>query len=410
MDVPELPVSTVRRIPVSSLHTVRDLEDALHRNGLTKDDRIDRRDQVLLFRRIEREMLAEISRAAKAGEYDGATDCEKRLSQLRKEFDWLLTQPEARSRTLQQETFGGASAKMHERLLDDRFVAEETLNARISHLRQDQLKSFEIERENLELQLSRLVKPPMAYSKRLADLIRAEAGLIRLAQFEDARNVRRMIEKIEPKERKVHDNNWQALLDRKRRDLAKKHEDDQQRLDERIKSMQMTCVREQDLQDSIFGQRLRNHAKDMTHTHLVEARRLPEMTVVPSAAQTKRPGYNMSSSSRRGQQMLDNVRGKQEGDEVFVSSLVDIHAFTDHDRPPGPSSPRATLMPKASDLLNTFTLPQHAHGFAKKAPSSGTMSRTGGSLTMGSSTLALSPGVTGEGGVMLAPTLRPHRL
>lgn len=387
MEGSELPTATVRRQVVSSLHTVTDLADALSRHGLSKDDRIDRRDQVLMFRKIEREMKTEIARSARVGKYDDAKDCEARLGALRTEFDWLLTLPEARSRTEQVDSFGSAAAKMYERLEDDNFVTTGTLERTIRELRDDQVKTFQIEHENLELQLSRLNKPPMAYSKRLADLVRAEAGLIRCLQFEDARNVRRMIDKLEPKERRAHDAHWQAYLDRRRRELVEKHAADSQRLDENIKAMQMNAAREMGSSKQVFAQRLKNHAKDMVHAHTVESRRRPEMSIVPSAAQQPRPGYTATGSSKRGQQLLDNVRGKQAGDQVFVSSLVDVHAFSDFDKPPGPSSPRSTVVIKASDLMNTITLPQDARGFRRSN----------------------DVHVDGEGGVMLAPTLRPHR-
>lgn len=50
------------------------------------------------------------------------------------------------------------------------------------------------------LQIGHIRRPHMKYSKGLLDLINAEESLVRLKQYDDAKNVRRMIDRILPGE------------------------------------------------------------------------------------------------------------------------------------------------------------------------------------------------------------------
>lgn len=72
---------------------------------------------------------------------------------------------------------------------------------------------------------------------------------------------------------------------------------------------------------------MNNHLKDMTHMHVLESKLRPEMSVKPSALWQHREGYNKTSASLRGQQLLDHARGKKEGVAVFAESLVDLHDY-----------------------------------------------------------------------------------
>jgi hypothetical protein len=76
-----------------------------------------------------------------------------------------------------------------------------------------------------------------------------------------------------------------------------------------------------------MAQRLKNHAKDMRHSHLQEARIIPELSVKPSALSQKRPGFKTTGATHRGQQLTDLVRGKHTGEQVHADTLVDKHNF-----------------------------------------------------------------------------------
>ena len=59
----------------------------------------------------------------------------------------------------------------------------------------------------------------MKYSKRLLELQQAEKYLTRLKQYDDAKNVNRMIMKIQPKEEKDFDDAFNNGLESRRRKL-----------------------------------------------------------------------------------------------------------------------------------------------------------------------------------------------
>lgn len=65
-------------------------------------------------------------------------------------------------------------------------------------------------------------------------------------------------------------------------------------------------------------QRLKNHEKDMSHTHTMEGKLKAEMSVKPSALWQHRPGYDFTSASLRGQQVLDIARDKKIGTAVYA--------------------------------------------------------------------------------------------
>lgn len=70
--------------------------------------------------------------------------------------------------------------------------------------------------------------------------------LIKLCQYEDARKVRNMIQKILPIEEERFREEFQRQLDRKRRVVTDDHEQDLGRLDEKLKAMQWNGLRERE--------------------------------------------------------------------------------------------------------------------------------------------------------------------
>lgn len=70
--------------------------------------------------------------------------------------------------------------------------------------------------------------------------------LIKLCQYEDARKVRNMIQKILPREEEQFRKEFERQLERKRRVVSDDHEQDLIRLDEKLKSIQWNGVRERE--------------------------------------------------------------------------------------------------------------------------------------------------------------------
>lgn len=59
----------------------------------------------------------------------------------------------------------------------------------------------------------------------------------------------------------------------------------------------------------------------------MESKLHAEMTVKPSALWERRPGFEYTSAALRGQQLLDNARGKKTDKRVFAESLVARHDY-----------------------------------------------------------------------------------
>ena len=152
--------------------------------------------------------------------------------------------------------------------------------------------------------------------------------LIKLCEYEEARKVRYMIDKILPGEIKRNEEIFEINKQKKREELAKAQIADVGRLEEKIKALVWKDKRRRDTEERREEQRICNNSNDMNHAHFLESRLKAEMSVKPSALWQKRAGYQSTSSSLRGQQILDNARGKKDGgNAVFADSLVDKHEF-----------------------------------------------------------------------------------
>ena len=72
------------------LDELTDMEAVIRKFGYSIDDRIERRDLVQIFRRVETEIEAEIQNSATSGRYSNAKDLRGRLMRLRAQFDQRL--------------------------------------------------------------------------------------------------------------------------------------------------------------------------------------------------------------------------------------------------------------------------------------------------------------------------------
>ncbi|RYH23046.1 hypothetical protein EON65_18310 [archaeon] len=70
------------------------------------------------------------------------------------------------------------------------------------------------------------------------------------------------------------------------------------------------------------AQRVVNHQHDMSHTHIMESKLRPEMSVKPSHLWQHRGGYDLTSASLRGGQLLDHARGKKVDKKVFAGTTT----------------------------------------------------------------------------------------
>ena len=325
----EVDLNAVYKSAASELHAVRDLTETLSRFGYSKDDRIGRRELVLMYRAVEKEMEAEISRLAFSGDYDGAKELRQRLTTLRAEFDSLQT-------TVVKTTHDDQRAFMRRAIKEVNIAVDETHSKELSSLlvsnveiEENMRNTHEIQWDNLELEISRIPRPRMKYSKRAIELFRAESGLIRLKQYDDAKKVRMMLDRLLPGEEERFDDAFDEMIEAKRTLLKQAQAFDRERLDEKLKGIEWTDHRRRELEKSISKTRVQNHVKDMSHAHTMEGKLRPEMSVKPSALWHKRPGYQLTAASLRGNQLLTATRskGKVNNSVIFADTLTDKHSF-----------------------------------------------------------------------------------
>lgn len=325
----EVDSTTFFRQEATDLTHLRTLDETLDRFGLCRDDRIERTDLVKIYRRVEKEMENEIFRLANTAFYREAKEMRGRLGSLRAEFDSLQTNGVKSSQRDQNAEFQKGSEELFENVRLKHMAQKAGISSKCAAMKADQDRFHQIQWENLELTISRIPRPHLRSSKKLIELMKAELGLIKTNQYEDAEKVHRMVSKILPSEEKAFFNKFDKSIESRRENLRNKQLRDSLKLEEAMKAVVWDDIRSREMELKIQTQRVKNHEIDMGHAHLAESRLRPEMSVKPSALWQKRPGFESTAASTRGHQLLAVVRGKKEGEKVFADTLVDKHNFVD---------------------------------------------------------------------------------
>ena len=333
----EVDSSEIFRPDVGNLCHVRNLADCMSSFGYNTDDRVERRELCNMWATVKRDIEAEIIRLAHNNGYEHAKKLRARLLSLRAEFDGLQTNTVAKSQVLQHERFTVAEEEMKKKLKrESRGVLDHTVEE-CAQLEADLELSRRIQTENLEFEISKTSTPRVMYSKRAIELKKAQDELIRLAQYDDARKVSLMLEKLLPQEEKARMKEFELDIQRKRENLSVKQKQYAVRIEEKVKGLKWAGTRQAEKRSNIGLQRIKNHRLDMEHAHHHEKTLRPEMSVKPSALWQKRPGYQATDAALRGDQLLHLVRtggGKpltsSPPKQVFAASLTDKHDFFDH--------------------------------------------------------------------------------
>jgi len=272
-------------------------------------------------------MEKEIYNLSHTQKYNEAEELRERLHTLRKEFESLQTDGVKVIHHDQVKEFHKSQKLLLDKVKDSNSMQEHDVKSLCQQLRKNQTRYHEIEWENLELTISRIPIPRMKYRKRTQELIRAEDELIKLDQYEDARKVRYMLERILPKEEKEFYSAFNASIEDKRKNLRLKQSEEDVKLDEKLKGILWNDLRKRERNINVTEQRIKNHLKDMSHFHVLESKLKPELSAKPSALWQKRKGYETTSASLRGQQLNNLIHEKAAGEKVFCDTLVDKHFF-----------------------------------------------------------------------------------
>lgn len=328
----EVDVSTILKQPASELATVQNLDSTLEKFGFKKDDRIDRRDVVKMYTSVENEMEKEIHSLAHTGQYNNAKEMRGRLDNLRKEFDHLQIDAVKRMKDDQYIAFDKGSKDLKTSLISTLKQDKISLEEEIDRMMENLENTHQIQLENLDKELRRIPRPAMKYSRRLIELFKAEEGLIKLDEFEEAQKVRVVIDRMLPKEERRFYKAFDEKLAARLQQLKDNQTEERSRLMEKTKGMQWTEARRREKEMKILEQKVVNNSRDMDHAYHLVAKLKPEMSVAPSALWQKRPNYDTTHSTMRGSQMLNKVHGlnntsSSSNKGVYAASLVERHNF-----------------------------------------------------------------------------------
>ena len=136
---------------------------------------IDRRELVTIYSSIERETESEISRLAFDSAYDDAKEMRFRLTNLKSEFTGLQTTSAQLIRDDQSKYFDKASNDLLKKAKSNHLLRLKENADHCNQLRDDQKHSFEIQKQNLELQIINTRAPCIKYSKNLIELMKSES-------------------------------------------------------------------------------------------------------------------------------------------------------------------------------------------------------------------------------------------
>lgn len=310
---------------VDQLRTMRDVY-AMY--GLSPEDRTHRRDQVKMWNKARMLLDAEIASLTANGLYDEAKRVFADKEQIRSEFQGLQEKAVREEQKKERDAFESASSLLRGRLEREDAVRierqEKSFETRRERLRCQQ----KIERENAAYVKASIAVPPKErWSKRVLELRQAEAALVNLNLFDDAKNVRKMLNKtIIPEQQRKKQLNEQRT---KQKDqlLHDAHRAQSKRLQEQLSDLKWRARRRSRDLRTTQRQRVKNLDFDMTHANLMAQQAKPELVAKPSHLLLKRKNYDQTSAANIGTRLEDRALGKKEESTVYVASLCAEHSF-----------------------------------------------------------------------------------
>lgn len=333
-DVDQLHATQTSRAHVSEatldVTSLSSVDDVYRVFGLHCGDRTHRRDQVKMWELVRNAMTAEIETLTKSGvaeNYDKAKRLHEALEKIRAGFHGLQTKAVLQSQADEQANFDKATSKLRAELAERetrRVQAQEAFEKNQKH---DLKHQQDIERENVAHERAIARPSKRRHTKRVLELLRAEHGLASLARFDEAKNVRRMIDKLEIPAQRRHKLFEDARRARSETQLNDAQDYQRKRLNERLGEVRWTELRRAQRHAARQKQRIHNLHHDMSLAHARDRQRNPELAPTPSALLQKRQHNHDTSAERIGTRLLDVVLGKQDKQAVYVAPLCAQHDF-----------------------------------------------------------------------------------
>jgi hypothetical protein len=315
---------------MGNLGNIHNFHEALERYGYKVDDNISRRDLVVIYQKSKYDLSQMMNKYAKNGNYDAALEWKQRLSQLRSDFDARIQVNISNKIDHEHNQFDVAkqSLKNQEKHHHDSQI--EHVDDLCHQKEIEHSETYRVRWEILEENISAMKLPRVKYSPRMIDLVNAEAHLNKLMQFDEARRVRLMIDKLKPIEDRANEREFYKKIDMMRNNLRCEEERDRKKLDEILKTIRWKDIRQRQHDRQVTRQRFANHERDMSHSHKHELHLRPETSIQPSALWTKRKGHDQTSSFHRGRQLLCVSKGMDViGGGELADSIINRHNFNE---------------------------------------------------------------------------------
>lgn len=283
-----------------------------------------------MWTQIREAMTAEIdelTRSGKVENYDRAKNLHQALKNIRKGFEVLQMEELRRKQNEELNTFEKACKKLQAGLAENearRLTEQESFEQK---RKEDLLDQQAIERENMAHRRAITRPPKQRLSKRILELQKAETGLTKLDRFDEAKNVRRMIDTLVIPESRKARIQAQQRLEQERQHLKTAQEEQSKRLHKRLETAKWRALRRSEREVKRQQQRVKNLRTDMSHANTIDTSKKPEIVFRPSALLQKRAHHAITSSSHNGTRLLDNVLGKSAKEVIYVAPLCANHQF-----------------------------------------------------------------------------------
>ena len=309
------------------LSNVGSLSDAYSNYGFATGDRIEKRDQVTMFKEMRGSMEEYLGGMARDGRYDAAVDLRDRMDHVTEQFQNTMLATEqtrqADERAMVKEASGKVLRKLKAHWREERRAAERMCDQSVADIVEDNAVHTQV----LERDIAHAPRPRIKFSKTLLDMKTAEHELCKQHRFEEAKEVRRRADVVQRKEEEAHDA-WVAMEEElTRHRWAEKAEELEHERTMNAKQCIVNAKHHQDLDVKTTQWRMAHNAKDMRHAHTMDTvaakRYLKANMVSVRPVVASRAGHEATSSSLKGTHMH---KATAEG-RAAVSSLSANHDF-----------------------------------------------------------------------------------
>ena len=309
---------------VDELAAVKNLADGFHMFGYEKSDRVRLRDRVDIYNKIVNAMKMKLEEFRSKHWHMPAKELQSRLDLLKKEYEIFFREDEELRRRDEEANLIKALKIEEHRHKERCDKIHHNLDRVKKQRRMEQQQMHEAQTIDLENKIKRMPKPRLRMSTRMLSMTHGEKHLARLGQYKPAQDLRNMINKLRPKERRAFEKEYETRLENMRQSLKKTQDFDRNRLREALDGIEWSETRKANQMEKDLRQRLKNNTYDMEHAHKLQKHIKPQKTIKPVVE--KRPNYTQTSSYFRGKQMLARLVGKR---EHAIPSLCDLHDFMD---------------------------------------------------------------------------------